>query len=411
MSFEQNLEKYADVIVHVGMNVQPGQRVLIGTPVLNRPISFEHVELVRHVTRKAYEAGARMVSVIWGDPELDLIRLRHADPDTIDDYQHEWLIDAAMPFAKEGDAVLVIYGADPDLYKNIDSDLVTKMQGAALKATVKLRQKIVDNTNWCITAAPTVAWAEKLGLSVDDFWEAIFKICRVDQLDPVKAWEQHIKDLMKVASYLNGKAYSALRYEGPGTALTIGLPEGHMWKSGQSKSGEITYTANIPTEEVFTTPHKDRVNGTVAASMPLSYGGSIIDDFSVTFEDGKVVGFKAGKGAHVLEQMLNSDEGARYLGEVALVPHSSPISQSGILFYNTLYDENASCHIALGSAYKGGIKDGEKMSDEAFAAAGGNKSMIHVDFMIGSDRLNVYGVKADGSEEPVLVNGEWAFEV
>jgi aminopeptidase len=412
MSFEKNLEKYADAIVKVGLNVQPGQRVLIGTPIINRPISFEHAPLVRHVARKCYEAGARMVNVIWGDPELNLIRLRHADPDTISDYLHEWLIDAAMPFAERGDAILVIYGSNPDLYADEDPDLVSVMQDAAQRATHDLRLNIVRNTNWCITAAPTEAWAEKVGLEVDEFWDTIFKITRADREDPVKAWEDQVNMLQTHATYMTEKAYHALHFVAPGTDLTVGLPDNHIWASALSaKPNGIPNMVNLPTEEIFTTPHKDRVNGTVTASMPLSYGGTVISDFNLTFENGKAVSATAGKGEKVLHKLLDSDDGARLLGEVALVPHSSPISQTGILFYNTLLDENAACHIALGSAYRNGIEGGNDMSPEMWAEAGGNTSLIHVDFMIGSGEMNVFGVDANGNEEPVLKNGEWAFSV
>ncbi|MCI0711749.1 MAG: aminopeptidase [Chloroflexi bacterium] len=412
MSFEKNLEKYAGAIVKVGLNVQPGQRVLIGTPILNRPISFEHAPLVRHVARKCYEAGARMVSVMWGDPELDLIRLRHADPETISEFQHEWLINAAMPFAERGDAILVIYGADPDLYADEDPDLVSIMQDAAQRSTRDLRLNIVRNTNWCIVAAPTEAWAKKLGLSMDKFWDVIFSISRADRDDPIKAWDDQVEMLQSHATYMTQKAYQALHFVAPGTDLTVGLPDNHLWASALSpKPDGITNMVNLPTEEIFTTPHKDRVNGTVTASMPLSYGGTVIADFSLTFENGRAVSAKAGKGDKVLQKLLDSDEGSRFLGEVALVPHSSPISQSGVLFYKTLLDENAACHIALGSAYRNGIDGGSAMSEEEWASAGGNTSLIHVDFMIGSGKMDVFGVDASGNEEPVLKQGEWAFTV
>ncbi len=234
-------------------------------------------------------------------------------------------------------------------------------------------------------------------------------MCRLDTPDPLAAWETHLGNLAARSEYLNTKRYAALKYSGPGTDLTLGLPEGHVWVSGRSASRNgIPFTANLPTEEVFTIAHKDRVDGIVRASKPLSYGSTLIDGFSVTFERGRIVHMSADKNSDTLQRLLDTDEGARRLGEVALVPHSSPIAQSGLLYYNTLFDENAASHVALGNAYKFTLKGGNEMSDAEFEQAGGNRSGVHVDFMIGSGELNVDGVLPNGATEPLMRKGEWA---
>ena len=245
--------------------------------------------------------------------------------------------------------------------------------------------------------------------AVSRLWDAIARMCRLDAADPIAAWETHLGNLAARSEYLNTKRYAALKYTGPGTDLTLGLPDGHMWVSGRSASRNgIPFTANLPTEEVFTIAHKDRVDGTVRASKPLSYGSTLIEGFSVTFERGRIVKMTADKNSDTLQRLLDTDEGARHLGEVALVPHNSPISQSGLLFYNTLFDENAASHVALGNAYKFTLRGGNDMSDAQFESAGGNRSGVHVDFMIGSGDLDVDGVLASGATEPLMRKGEWA---
>ncbi|MBN2472789.1 MAG: aminopeptidase, partial [Anaerolineae bacterium] len=272
--------------------------------------------------------------------------------------------------------------------------------------------------NWLVVSAPTKAWARKIFEGASDdvlvpaLWDAIFATCRINASDPVAAWEAHLAGLAARHAYLNDRRYTALRLAGPGTDLTIGLPEGHIWMGGKVTSGNgITFTPNLPTEEVFSMPQRDRVDGTVASTKPLNLGGSLIENFSLTFKDGAVVDVQAEKGEEHLRKLLDTDDGARRLGEIALVPHSSPISASGLLFYNTLYDENASCHVALGRAYRMTMENGGAMDDDAFAAAGGNNSLIHVDFMIGSGELDIDGIMASGEAEPVMRGGEWAFEV
>jgi aminopeptidase len=272
-----------------------------------------------------------------------------------------------------------------------------------------------NETNWAVVAAASVGWARKIfpgvppETAVSQLWDAIWKMTRLDALDPVAAWETHLASLSARAEYLNRKRYDALKYKGPGTDLTLGLPEGHLWVSGRTKTRNgIPFTANLPTEEVFSIAHKDRVDGVVRSSKPLSYGGTLIDGFTLTFEKGRVTKMTADRNGDMLQRLLDTDEGARRLGEVALVPHSSPIAHSGLLFYNTLFDENAASHVALGNAYKFTLSGGNEMNQEDFEKAGGNRSAIHVDFMIGSGDLDVDGIRQDGSAEPLMRKGEWA---
>jgi aminopeptidase len=294
-------------------------------------------------------------------------------------------------------------------------ELVATVQQATARNVRPFREHISRNqTNWAVVAAPAAAWAARVfpdiepSQQVAHLWDAISKLCRLDRPDPIVAWETHLGELAERTECLNRKQYSALRYRAPGTDLTIGLPEGHLWVGGSSTSAAgFRFAPNLPTEEVFTMPHKDRVNGTVRSTKPLSYGGNLIEGFSLRFVDGRVVDVQADRGESVLRTLVGMDPGAARLGELALVPHSSPISQTGRLFYNTLFDENAASHVALGAAYKFTLKGGEAMSEEAFEAAGGNRSAAHVDFMIGSGELDVDGVLPGGAADPVMRRGEW----
>jgi aminopeptidase len=411
LSFEQKLANYADLAVKVGLNIQPGQHLIIRAPIESAP-------LARLIVASAYKSGARLVDVMWDDDAVTLARFQHAPRDSFKEFP-TWRTEALRQHAQNGDAILSIYAADPDLLKDQDPELIAIAQKTALEHATPFRDYVMrDAINWSIVAYPIPAWAAKIypdlppAGQVADLWEAIFAVCRLDQADPVSAWQGHIKGLVARSDYLNHKAYAALKLTSPGTDLTVGLPPGHIWKSAQSTSAAgITFTPNMPTEEVFTLPHKDQTEGMVTASRPLSYGGNLIENFSLTFEHGRVVKVTAARGEVLLRSLIDTDEGAARLGEIALVPDSSPISQSGLLFYNTLFDENAASHIALGRAYKFTLEGGKAMSDEEFAAGGGNTSLTHVDFMIGSAQMNVDGIKENGSTEPVMRNGEWAFEV
>ena len=405
------LEKYAEVIAKVGLNLQEGQRLFIAAGLNTAP-------LVREVTAKAYENGAPLVTVFWDDEELKKIRHQYAPRDSFEEFP-EWVARGILENAERGDAYLSVTGLDPDLLAGFDPELIAlelKTRAKHYKPALNLISN--GGVQWTVICPPTPKWAEKIfpDLSEEEaeekLWGVMEKLCRLDYDDPVTAWQQHLSDLSKRHDYLNKMQFETLHFRGPGTDLKVGMPKYHVWKGGSGKTqGGVDFTANLPTEEVFSVPHKDRVEGTVHSTKPLNYFGNLIEDFSLTFEKGRVVDFSAKKGEETLRKMLESDENAKQLGEVALVPYYSPISESGLIFFNTLYDENAACHLALGSAYRINIKDGVKMSDEELDAAGVNDSLIHVDFMIGSDKVDIDGITPDGSVIPLMKKGAWAFEV
>ena len=409
------LKTYAEIAVKVGLNLQPGQRLILQA-LKYGGVPLESAPLVREITSAAYQIGSPLVDVLWRDDELDLIRYREAPRDSFEEFP-SWQAAGILEVIENGGAMLSISSFDPDLLSEQDPELIAARQKSIRKHWKPISQHIGRNTmNWTVLSIPHPGWARKVfpDLPEEDqipaLWDALFKICRVYAKDPLDAWDQHIQNLKLRSQYLNEKAYRRLHYHAPGTDLTIGLPEGHRWKSaGFSTRGGIPFTANIPTEEVFTLPDRRRVEGTVSSTRPLAYAGNVIDQFSLTFEKGRVVQFSARQGEQILSDLLRIDEGACMLGEVALVPNSSPISRSGLLFYNTLLDENASCHLALGAAYGFSLQGGEQMAEEEFVSRGGNISLIHEDFMIGSGELDVDGELADGSREAVLRSGEWAF--
>lgn len=414
LTLERQLEIYGELTVKVGLNLQAGQRLMIIGPLANGGASLEAAPLVRHVTAAAYRAGARLVETVWGDEALMLTRLANAPRDSFGEYS-AWFPKALVEHVEAGHAMLSIYANDPDLLKDYTPDLVTKIQVATATSVRPFRELISRNqTNWAVIAGASEKWAAKVfpdapaGERVDRLWQAIARLCRLDAPDPLGAWETHLENLARRTKHLNDRQYSALKYHGPDTELTIGLPTGHVWVSGRSANrAGVPFTANLPTEEVFTMPHKDRVDGTVRSTKPLSYGGTLIENFSLRFSEGKVVELHASRGEEVLRQLVGTDAGAARLGEIALVPHSSPVSQTGRLFFNTLFDENAASHVALGAAYKFTLKGGERMTDEEFERVGGNRSATHVDFMIGSAELDIDGVVAGGASEPLMRGGEW----
>jgi aminopeptidase len=412
--FDRALRTYGELAVRVGLNLQAGQRLLIIGPLAHGGASLEAAPLIRHIADSAYKAGAPLVEVLWGDEPLQQIRFASAPRDSFGEYS-AWLPQALVGHVEAGHAVLSVYANDPDLLRGESADLVGAVQQSVSRAVHPFRERISRNqTNWAVIAAAGAGWAAKVfpeaarDEQMARLWGAIYRLCRLDRPDPVAAWKTHLESLAARAASLNAKRYAALKYTGPGTDLTIGLPDGHVWVSGSSvTSSGIAFTANLPTEEVFTMPHKDRVDGTVRSSKPLIYGSTLIEGFTLQFEKGRVVNLDAERGREVLQQLLDTDEGAARLGEIALVPHSSPISQSGLLFYNTLFDENAASHVALGSAYRFTLDGGSDMDEAAFERAGGNQSATHVDFMIGSGDLDIAGLRRDGSSEPLMRRGEW----
>jgi aminopeptidase len=409
--FTQALEKYSDVVVRIGLNLRPGQRLYILAGIYDYP-------LARLITRSAYAAGARSVDVMWEDEEITHMHLKHAQEDALEETPN-WMSGGALEHAENGDALLAIASRNPDAFSDVEPERVSKFRTAELKKWEKFYDYIMrDAVNWSAVSSPTREWASKVfpdvtkEEAVTKLWEAILQTCRVDQPDPVAAWIEHLTELKKRSEYLNAKRYRALHYQAPGTELTVGLPEQHVWQSAQMRAENgIEFTANLPTEEVFTMPHRDRVNGTVSSSRPLVILGNIVDDFVLTFENGKITHVSAKKGGEHLQKLIETDEGAKSIGEVALVPHSSPISQSGHLFYSTLFDENAASHIAIGRAYRMSMSGGQEMTEEEFQENGGNFSLTHNDFMIGSDKMDIDGICDDGAREPIMRSGEWAFDV
>lgn len=404
----EKLETYANLIVKKGVNVQPEQPVFITIPV-------EVADFARILTKSAYEAGASEVYVHWVDDELSLLKFTYASDEVLENFP-QWEVAKREEFAEKGAAFISVYASDPDLLKDIDPSRVAKDAKASGQALTKFRSYLMnDEMPWTVVSIPTVGWAKKVfpneteEKAVELLWEEIQKTVRLNQADPIAAWDRHNETLEQMRTKLNEKQYEKLIFTAPGTNLEVGLPKGHIWHGGAAVSQKGTvFNPNMPTEEVFSAPHKYNVNGTVSSTKPLHYGGSVIDGFTLTFKDGEVVDFSAEQGEEVLEHLLNTDEGAKRLGEVALVPHESPISQSGIVFYNTLFDENASCHLALGKAYPTNVEGGEKMDEKTLDENGINDSMVHVDFMIGSEEMNIDGVLADGKKEPVFRNGTWA---
>ena len=402
------LDKLAEVAVRVGLQLQKGQDLVMTAPIAALP-------LARLITKHAYKAGAGLVSTFYADEEATLARYHNA-PDESFDRASDWLYEGMAKAYANGAARLAIAGDNPMLLANEDPAKVARANKANSMAYKPALEKIANfDINWNIVSYPNPSWAKQVfpndpeDVAVEKLANAIFAASRVDVADPVGAWAAHNAGLAKRSAWLNGERFAALHFKGPGTDLTVGLADGHEWHGGAStaKNG-ITCNPNIPTEEVFTTPHALRVEGHVSSTKPLSHQGTLIDDIQVRFEGGRIVEAKASKGEAVLNKVLDTDEGARRLGEVALVPHSSPISASGILFYNTLFDENASCHIALGQCYSKCFVGGDKLSQDEIAARGGNKSFIHIDWMIGSNKVDIDGVNKDGSTVPVMRQGEWA---
>ncbi len=409
MNFQEKLAKYAEVIVKIGVNLQPGQRLLIGLP--NYAVHLDSAPLVREITRVAYQMGASLVTVLWSDPQLNRLRVQYAQPNTLLNYD-EWLIKGIHEYVSANDAVLYLGSLNHTLFDGLDEQAVATYQKSLSQFSMTLRRALIAHSNYSIVIAPIQVWAEQIGITLEEFWEQVFRICRVTADDPVQAWEDHVQNLLHLCDYLNARQYSSIHFKGPGTDLTVGLADGYQWLSGKgTRFDGLPYMVNMPTEEVFTTPHRERINGHVTATKPMSYRSSLIKDFSFQIENGHITNFSAKQGETFLRGLLDSHPTVRMLGEVALVPHSSPISQSNLIFYNVLYDENAACHMALGNAYRYAIQGGSEMTDEEFAAHGGNTSITHVDFMIGSGAMDVDGVRADNTTEPVMRQGEWAFDL
>ncbi len=405
----RQIEKYADLLVRIGINVQKDQTLVIASPI-------ECAEFARIVTVKAYEAGAREVVMRWIDEKSTKIRYQMANDEIFDEFP-EWTKDYFNSYAEKDAAFLSISASDPELMKDVDPKKMSRASKVSSVALEHYRSRMMSNKNvWCVASIPTDAWAKKvfpeasLEKATELLWTAIYKAVRVDLEDPIQAWKDHQSNLNEKLTFLNENAFKAVRYKNSiGTDCLVELPKNHVWFGGGdvAPQGHV-FVANMPTEEVFTMPKANGVNGKIVSSMPLNYNGNVIEDFSFTFKDGLVVDYDAKKGKEVLKELLATDEGAMRLGEVALVPYDSPISNQKILFFNTLFDENASCHFALGKAYPICVKGGDEMSKEELIAAGANDSLTHVDFMVGTDDLEIIGIKEDGTEVQVFINGNFA---
>lgn len=402
------LDRLAEVAIKVGLQLQEGQDLVMTAPLAAMP-------LVRRITEHAYKAGAGLVETLYSDEATTLMRYHYAS-DFSFDRAAGWLYEGMAKAFSSNAARLAIAGANPLLLSGEDPEKVARANRAQSNAYRPAMEKIVNfDTNWTIVSFPNPSWAKQVfpddpdDIAVSKLAHAIFAASRVDVEDPIAAWAEHNASLMQRRKWLNEHNFSALHYSGPGTDLTVGLADDHEWYGGLSPTKKGTLcNPNIPTEEVFTTPHRSRVSGHVRATKPLSHQGTLIENIAVRFEEGRVVEAHASRGEAVLLKLLDTDEGARRLGEVALVPNSSPISASGLLFYNTLFDENAACHIALGQCYSKCFRDSARLTPDDIRAKGGNSSLIHVDWMIGSGEIDIDGIGADGQRTPVFRKGEWA---
>ena len=409
LSFEEKLDRLAEVAVNVGLGLRAGQELLISAPI-------DALPLARRITEHAYKAGALLVTTFYADDPSVLSRYSYASDESFD-YAPLWLQEAIATAFRNGAARLAIAGANPALLAGQDPAKISRANVAMSKASKPAMELITRHEiNWTIVACATPEWANMVFPSdpveeaVGKLWEAIFKASRITGHDPVTQWKEHGLRLRERVDLLNAKRLFALHFRSAdgSTDLTVGLADEHLWAGGGTTAGNGVYCQpNIPTEECFTTPHKDRVNGVVKATKPLSHQGTLIENIAVRFEAGRIVEAKATAGEDVLNRLISTDDGSRRLGEVALVPHSSPIAQSGILFWNTLFDENAASHIALGQAYSTCLLGGEKMKEEELAMLGANSSLIHVDWMIGSGEMDVDGIRQDGTSEPLMRAGEW----
>lgn len=404
------LEKYAELVVKTGINIQKNQILVISSPI-------ECAFFTRKIAEIAYKEGAKDVVINWGDELFSKIRFLNAPEKVFEEFP-EWQKEFYLSYVNQGAAFLSISASDPELMKDVNPERMLKARRTSSVALAEYREKLMSNKNvWSIVSVPTKAWATKVfpNLSeeeaINKLWEYIFKAVRADKEDPVLAWEEHKNNLKKNISFLNNNKFKYLKYKNSlGTDLKIELSEGHIWLGGSDYTPDgLEFIANMPTEEVFTLPKKDGVNGTVVSSMPLNSNGNLIENFSITFENGKIVDFKAEKGYDTLKNIIATDEGAHYLGEVALVPYDSPISNLKTIFFNTLFDENASCHLAIGNAYPVCIKNGEEMSKEELDKNGVNSSLTHVDFMVGTKDLQIIGVTSEGNEIQIFKDGNFAF--
>lgn len=402
----KKLYDFAELVLGVGVNLQNGQGLEIVCPV-------EKSEVAVAFSEKAYEMGARIVNVRWSCEKTDRVNYLYAEEEALTDIP-KWFVDSKNYLVKKGFCYVAIDAEDPSAFKDVPSEKLAAVSKKKSKLLKAFSDEVMSNgIRWCVVSVPTESWAKKIFPAAADPVEelsfAIEKTMRLDEKNPLEAWQKHIATLNRRAEFMNAKNFEYLHYTSAnGTDLMLGLAENHVWVSAQEKAKDgVPFVANMPTEEIFTAPHKDKINGVVKSALPLSYNGQIIENFSFTFKKGKVIDFSAEKGYDVLKKLLETDAGTLSLGEAALIGKNSPIAKSGILFLNTLFDENASCHLALGKGYPTTVKGGAEMTVKELKKLGVNDSVEHVDFMIGSPDLSVTGIGYDKSETPLFVDGEW----
>ena len=403
---EKEFEKYASLVLQVGVNLQKGQMVFANCPA-------EKAEVAEIFARRAYELGAGYVKILFNDEKLDRLAYEHAEERILCDVFPSAVL-AKEEIVQKGACYVSLIAEDPDALAGLNETKLANVSRARAKAFKNFQDAVmVNKIRWCVAAIPGKAWAKKLFPDAKDpeeeLWNAIAAAVRLQEADPVSAWRAHIGKLNARAEFLNERDFSALHFVSEnGTDLTVGLADGHFWLAAEETARDgVKFIANLPTEEVFTAPHSRKVDGVVKNALPLVYDGSVIDDFSLTFEAGQIVSFSAKRGEGTLRGVLSTDEGAKRVGEVALIGKNSPIAKAGMLFYNTLFDENASCHLALGQAYPTTLRGGGELTKDELAKRGANDSATHVDFMIGTPDLSVTGIGKDGSETPVMKNGDW----
>ena len=410
-ALEDEIANYAELLVCDGVAIKPGQELVVNAPV-------EAYEFARLVVKAGYEAGAGHVTVIWGDERITRLEYENLPREYFETVP-AWKRDQLNTLAEDGAAFLFLSGEDPSALKGIDpAKPATALRARNMQCRAFRDGMDFGRNAWCIGGVPVAAWARQVFPDVSEeealyrLWAAILRASRADGEDPHGAWETHNAAFEKNKRQRNGMHFESLHYTSSnGTDLIVGLTDKHIWEGGAARTQDGTaFFPNIPTEEVFTSPDCRRTQGRVVSALPLVHNGLLVSDFWFEFKDGRVVDFGAERGASVLEEILETDDGARRLGECAIISKNTPIRQSGLIFYNTLYDENASCHLALGMGFPDCYEGGYEMTAEELAEKGVNKSHTHVDFMIGSDDLAITGITADGKEVPFFINGQWAWE-
>ena len=404
---EKTINEYAKLVVKIGVNLQSGQGLEISCPI-------EKKDFAVALTKAGYLAGASIVRVHWNDEDIDKLSYTFAKTEDLAKVP-KWLVDSKNELVEKNFCYIAVSADNPEAFKDIPSEKLFAVAKAKSSALKKYSDNIMSNAiRWCVVSVPTKEWAKKVFPSSLDpekeLSKQIERAMRLDYKNPVQAWQEHIETLNKRANFLNEQRFSYLLFSNSiGTNLKVGLSQNHVWLCAEEKAKDgFKFVANMPTEEIFTAPHKDKVDGVLKSAMPLCINGQIIDNFTIEFKKGKIVSFSAEKGYDTLKQLIETDNGTKRLGEVALIGKNSPIAKSKVLFYNTLFDENASCHLAIGKAYPTTILGGDKLTVSELKKLGANDSTEHEDFMIGTPDLSVVGVKENGEKVQLFVDGEWA---